>query len=128
MIPKDLRYTKEHEWVRMEGEEAVIGITDHAQSEMGDITFVELPQIDKEVKQSAGLATVESIKAASDIYAPLSGRVIAVNEALEGSPEVINQAPYDTGWICRVSVTNPSEMDSLMDADAYEQYLEASEK
>ena len=126
MIPQELKYTKDHEWVRIEGEEAVIGITDHAQSELGDITFVELPQVGKEIDQSASVATIESVKAASDIFAPLSGRVIAVNEALEGSPETINQSPYETGWIYRISVTSPTETDSLMDANAYEKYLEES--
>ena len=126
MIPVELKYTKDHEWVRIEGEEAVVGITDHAQSELGDITFVELPEVGKEISQSDSVATIESVKAASDIFAPLSGRVIAVNEALEGAPETINQSPYETGWIYRISVTSPTETDSLMDANAYEKYLEES--
>ncbi len=123
MIPRELKYTKEHEWVRIEGNEAVVGITDHAQSELGDITFVELPQKDAEVKQSDSVATVESVKAASDVYAPLSGKVLEVNEVLRESPETINSSPYGDGWICRVSVSDLGEQKSLLDAAAYQEYL-----
>jgi glycine cleavage system H protein len=122
MIPQDLKYTKEHEWVRIEGDEAVFGLTDHAQGELGDITFVELPQSGREVKQSEAIATVESVKAASDIYAPISGSITEVNSSLEDTPETINQSPYKEGWICRVKVADASEQDNLMDAAAYEEY------
>ncbi|MFH1552872.1 MAG: glycine cleavage system protein GcvH [Candidatus Omnitrophota bacterium] len=125
MIPQELKYTKDHEWVRLEGSEAVFGITDYAQSELGDITFVELP-VASEVKRSESFATVESVKAASDIYAPVSGKVVGVNEILQDKPETINQSPYGEGWICRISVADTSELNDLMDAAAYEKYLEES--
>ena len=124
MVPQDLKYTKEHEWVRLEGEEAILGITDYAQGQLGDITFVELPSAGRDIKQSETVATVESVKAASDIYAPLSGSVVEANSSLEDSPEIINQSPYEKGWICRVKVTDTSEQNNLMDAEAYEKYLE----
>jgi len=123
MIPQDLKYTREHEWVKIEGGEAVIGITDHAQSQLGDITFVELPEVGKEISQSDSFATVESVKAASDVYAPVSGKVISVNEALQEAPEAINRSPYGDGWICRVSLKGKEEADSLMDNSAYEKFL-----
>ncbi|MFH1665872.1 MAG: glycine cleavage system protein GcvH [Candidatus Omnitrophota bacterium] len=125
-IPEDLKYTKEHEWVRIEGDEAVIGITDHAQSELGDITFVELPKIGSSVKQSGSIATVESVKAASDIYAPLSGKVIEANFALEDKPESINRSAYGDGWICRIKAADLSEAGRLMDSKAYAEYLEGA--
>ena len=128
MVPEDLKYTKEHEWIKIEGDEAVFGITDHAQSELGDITFVELPEAGKEIKRSESFATVESVKAASDIYAPLSGSITEVNNALQDSPETINQSPYEEGWICRVKILNAAEEESLMDAAAYKKYLEESGK
>lgn len=128
MVPQELMYTKEHEWVRIEGDEAVFGITDHAQSELGDITFVELPDVGGEVKKSENCATIESVKAASDIYAPLSGKVTGVNEILQNAPETINQSPYGEGWICRVGIADAGEKDGLMDAASYEKYLEESEK
>jgi len=127
MIPKNLKYTKEHEWVKLEGSEAVIGITDHAQSQLGDITFIELPQKDRQIKQSDSISTVESVKAASDIYSPVSGTITDVNSSLEDAPELINQSPYENGWICRVNVSNSGELDNLMDADAYEEYLKEAE-
>ena len=126
MVPRELKYTKEHEWVRIKGEEAVFGITDYAQSELGDITFVELPDTGSEIKQFGSLATVESVKAASDLYAPLSGRVIEVNESLREKPEIINQSPYEEGWICRISIADAAEESNLMDPAAYEKYLEES--
>ncbi|MGB3242733.1 MAG: glycine cleavage system protein GcvH [Candidatus Omnitrophota bacterium] len=128
MIPQDLKYTKDHEWVKIEGEEAVFGITDYAQSELGDITFVELPESGKEFKQSEAIATVESVKAASDIYAPLSCSVVEANSSLQDIPEAINQSPYKEGWLCRVKISDVSEQDNLMDAAAYEKYLEESGK
>ncbi|MDP8298327.1 MAG: glycine cleavage system protein GcvH [Candidatus Tantalella remota] len=126
MIPGELKYTKEHEWVRMEENEVVIGITDHAQSQLGDITFVELPDAGKDVKQSDSLATVESVKAASDIYAPLSGKVTEVNTSLQDTPEMINQSPYGDGWVCRVDVGDKTELDGLMDAAAYEEFIKGT--
>lgn len=123
MIPEGLKYTKEHEWVKVEGNKATIGITDHAQSELGDITFIELPGIGDEVKVSDSIATVESVKAASDIYAPVSGRITEVNEALVSTPEVVNQSPYDKGWILRVERSGDDGNAGLMDHAAYETYL-----
>ena len=123
MIPEELKYTKEHEWIKIEGTVATVGITDHAQSELGDITFVELPNVGKDLKQSDSCATVESVKAASDIYAAVSGKVTAVNEALVDAPETINQSPYVEGWIYKLDISNPAEADSLMDAAAYETFL-----
>jgi len=122
MVPENLKYTKEHEWVKIEGNEAVVGITDHAQSELGDITFVELPGSGKEINQGDSIATVESVKAASDIYAPLSGKIIGVNELLEGKPETINQDPFGDGWICKIEIKDPQETENLLDASAYEEY------
>ena len=124
MIPDDLRYTKMHEWVRMGGNEAVFGITDHAQSQLGDVTFIELPDVGSEARQSESLATVESVKAASDVYAPLSGKIISVNEVLQDKPELVNQSPYGEGWICRVEVKDASEYDTLLDASGYTKHLE----
>ena len=127
MIPQGLKYTKDHEWVKIEGDEAVFGITDHAQSELGDITFIELPDTGSEIKRSESIATVESVKAASDVYAPLSGKITAVNESLRDAPEIMNQSPYDNGWICRVNIADISEGADLMEASAYEKYLEGAE-
>ena len=123
MLPEDLKYTKEHEWIKIDGDEATVGITDHAQTELGDITFVELPDVGKEVKQADSVATVESVKAASDVYSPLSGKILAVNEDLKTAPEGINQSPYENGWIYKISLSNISEADSLMDSSEYEKLL-----
>jgi glycine cleavage system H protein len=121
--PTQLRYTKEHEWVDLEGKRAKVGITDHAQSELGDIVFVELPSLGKVVKKGEGLATVESVKAVSDIYAPVSGKVIEINSPLDSSPETINQDPHGAGWLVVLEVTDPSQAKDLLDASAYERYL-----
>ena len=123
MVPQELKYTKEHEWVKVDGEKALIGITDHAQSELGDITFVELPTQGKQVKQGESLAVIESVKAASDVYAAVSGEVAAINEALEDAPEIVNQSPYENGWICRIKMSDIVEVEAMMDAAAYEEYL-----
>lgn len=123
MLPEDLKYTKNHEWVKIEDEEAVFGITDYAQAELGDITFVEVPDKGQPVNQFKPFSTVESVKAASDIYAPLSGDIIDVNEELINEPELINKSPYQEGWICKIKILNPSEISALMDAKAYEKYL-----
>lgn len=123
MIPKELKYTESHEWVRVEDGVAVVGITDHAQHELGDIVFVELPETDAEYGAGEAAATVESVKAASDIYSPLSGRVVEVNEALEDSPELVNKSPYGDGWIFKIEISDPSELDALLDADAYAKHI-----
>ncbi|MDD4902974.1 MAG: glycine cleavage system protein GcvH [Candidatus Bipolaricaulis sp.] len=121
--PTGYRYTKEHEWVKVEGSRARVGITDHAQAELGDVVFVELPTVGADVKQGGLLGTVESVKAVSDINAPVSGKVIEVNRELESSPETVNQAPHDAGWIAVIELANPSETASLLDAAAYEALL-----
>jgi len=128
MIPKELKYTKDHEWVKVEGAEALVGITDHAQHELGDITFIELPKAGAEVSQSDRVATVEIVKAASDIYSRLSGKITEVNGALSDAPEAINRSPYADGWIFRLNVKDAGETEKLMDSDAYESYLKELEK
>lgn len=118
--PASYRYTKEHEWVKIEGNRARVGITDHAQAELGDVVFVELPTIGKAVQQGGLLGTVESVKAVSDVYAPVSGKVVEVNQELETSPEQINQSPHEDGWIVVIELSAPAEADALLDAAAYE--------
>lgn len=120
MIPKDLRYSKEHEWVKVEGDEAVIGITAFAQDQLGDVVYVELPAIGQQVQQFETFGVVESVKAASDLYAPVSGEVVAVNEELGKAPEKVNEDPYGQGWMIRVRLKDPGEMNALLDASAYE--------
>lgn len=123
-IPDDLLYTKEHEWVLIEGNKGKIGITDYAQEHLGDITYIELPQEGKEVKQFEALAEVESVKAASDICASVSGKVVQVNNELASSPEKINKDPYGDGWITVLEIKDASEKDKLMDSKKYKEYLE----
>ena len=118
--PTQYRYTKEHEWVDLEGVQAKIGITEHAQSELGDVVFVELPAVGTQLKKGDNLGTVESVKAVSDIYAPLSGKVIEVNTKLESAPETINQDPHGEGWLAVLEVADSSEADHLLDAASYE--------
>lgn len=127
-IPKDLFYTKDHEWARIEGKTAYIGITDYAQHSLGDITFVELPKIGEELKQSGYCATVESVKAASEVYAPLSGKVSSVNTQLAAHPELINQAAYEKGYFFSLQIANEAEKAKLMDASSYERYVEGLTK
>src|SRR5262249_17501418 len=119
MVPEDLRYSTEHEWARVEGDEAVIGITDHAQSELGDVVFVELPAVGSSVSQFATFGVVESVKAASDLYAPVGGEVVAVNDALTDQPELVNSSPYEQGWMLRVRLRDKAELDQLLDAAGY---------
>jgi len=121
--PVEYRYTKDHEWVSVKGNVARIGITDHAQSELGDIVFVELPSVGAAVRAGEILATVESVKAVGDVNAPIDGTVTEVNEALESSPETINASPHGDGWIAAIEVADPSAVDGLLDAAAYEAFL-----
>jgi glycine cleavage system H protein len=121
MVPTDLRYTKDHEWVRVEGDEATVGITDYAAGQLGDIVFVELPEAGRNLEQFATFGVVESVKAVSDLFAPVSGEVLAGNEALTGSPELVNSDPYGEGWMIRLKVADTVELDGLLDADAYDQ-------
>ncbi|MBI4981988.1 MAG: glycine cleavage system protein GcvH [Candidatus Omnitrophica bacterium] len=123
-IPKNFFYTKEHEWARIEGKTAYVGITDYAQASLGDITFVGLPKEKAAVKQSEYCATVESVKAASDVYAPFSGTVVSVNGALSSHPELVNQSPYEKGYFFVVSLENEAEKQNLMDAETYQRYVE----
>jgi len=123
MYPASFRYTKEHEWVNVEGANGTIGITDYAQSELGDVVFVELPKIGTQLKAGQSLGTIESVKAVSEIYSPVSGEVTAVNDALANSPEKVNQDPHAAGWLIKVKLANPSEASGLMDATAYAAYV-----
>lgn len=118
--PQDLKYSKSHEWVRLESDGSVtVGITDHAQSLLGDLVFVETPESGSPVEAGQSCATVESVKAASDVYAPVSGEVVAVNEDLADSPERVNESPFAEGWLFRIQPSDPGEIDGLMDADTY---------
>jgi glycine cleavage system H protein len=119
MQPQKLKFTKDHEWVGIENGLAVIGISDYAQKALGDITYIELPKLGRQVRQHEELAVVESVKAASDVFAPVSGKVAAVNVQLNATPELINQDPYGTGWICRLDAISPAEFDALMNFDQY---------
>jgi glycine cleavage system H protein len=119
MVPTDLRYTKDHEWVRVEGDEATVGITEYAAGQLGDIVFVELPDPGKSLAQFATFGVVESVKAVSDLFAPVSGEVVAGNDALAGAPELVNGDPYGKGWMVRLRLANPAEVDELLDAAAY---------
>ncbi|MDQ0505495.1 glycine cleavage system protein GcvH [Xanthobacter agilis] len=118
-----VRYSKDHEYVRVEGEEGVVGISHYAQSQLGDIVFVELPELGKVVEPGQEVAVVESVKAASEVYAPVSGAVIAVNAELEGNPALVNTAPEGEGWFLRLKITNPAELDALMDEAAYKAFV-----
>ena len=122
-MPEDLKYTKEHEWIRVEGSEVVIGITDFAQHALTDVVWVELPEDGATVSSMESFASVESVKSVSEIYAPVGGEVVGVNEDLEGAPELINDDPYGDGWICRISISDPSELDTLLDSVSYSELI-----
>ena len=118
--PDDLRYAKTHEWARDEGDGTVlVGITDHAQDSLGDVVYVELPEVGQEVSAGEEVSVVESVKAASDIYSPVSGEIVAINELLEDAPETVNESPYGDGWFFRVKLSDPSDLDELLDAEGY---------
>jgi glycine cleavage system H protein len=118
-FPDDRRYSKEHEWIRAEGSEAVIGLTQFAVTELGDIVYVELPAVGSTMTQFAPFGVVESVKAVSDLFAPASGSVVAVNEELRAKPELLNSDPHGEGWVCRIALTSPTELEGLLDASAY---------
>ncbi len=118
-----LRYTEAHEWLKIQNNIAIIGITDHAQAELTDIVFVELPEIGKEVKKGEELCVVESVKSVSEIYSPISGKVVDVNKKLDDSPEVVNESPYDDGWLVKLEIKDKLEIDSLLDVKLYKQIL-----
>jgi glycine cleavage system H protein len=124
-VPKNLRYAKTHEWVRVEGDIAVVGITDHAQQELTDVVYVETPAVGSRVEAGEECAVVESVKAASDIYAPVSGDVVAVNEELSSAPELLNQDPYDKGWIFKIKTSDPGELNELLSPDDYAHHIGA---
>jgi len=122
-FPADLKYTKEHEWVRLEGETATVGITEHAQDALGDVVYVELPEVGSEITKGEAFGVVESVKAVSDLYAPLTGNVTEANESIVDSPEVINEDPYGEGWMVKVEISNPDDLDELLSADEYETFV-----
>ncbi len=122
-IPENLRYTKDHEWARLERQRVTIGVTDHAQNELTDVVYVELPQVGKVVKAGDVLGTVESVKAVSEIFAPVGGKVVEVNHALEDAPEVVNADPYGKGWMVVLEVADAGEVHRLMDAAAYRKHV-----
>ena len=125
MYPNNFQYTKEHEWVHVEGDTGTVGITDHAQQELGDIVYVELPKIGAQVEKGKGLGSVESVKAVSDIYAPVSGEVVAVNDMLTTSPEKLNEDPHGAAWLAKIRLSAPDEVKSLLSADDYQKYISA---
>ncbi len=123
-IPQELRYTKEHEWAKIADGEAVFGITEYAVEQLGDITLVELPEVGEQVGAGDAIGVVESVKAVSDLYAPLTGEVVAINETLEDAPEKINDDAYGEGWLVKISVSDTGEAEKLMDADGYETFID----
>ncbi len=118
-LPQDLKYTKEHEWIKIDGDMATIGITDHAQGELGDIIFVEFPDTDQEIELDEPFGTIEAVKTVADLFGPLTGRVVEINEILEDNPEKVNEDSYGDGWILKISISNPGELDALLSADQY---------
>ena len=124
-IPTDLKYTKDHEWVRLEGDVAVVGITDFAQGELGDIVYVEVETLDETLAQDEVIGTVEAVKTVSDLFLPLSGEIIAFNEALEDEPETVNTDPYGEGWMIKIKISDPIEVENLLDAVDYEAIIGA---
>lgn len=127
MYPENFYYTKDHEWLKIEGDEAIIGITDYAQKQLGDIIYVDLPQVGKILEAGHSVGSVESVKSVSDVFSPVSGEVVAVNEALSQTPDLINKDPHGEGWIVRIKMKNKEEIYNLMKASEYEKYLEGLE-
>ena len=125
MVPTALKYTKDHEWVRVDGENATVGITAYAADQLGDIVFVELPDAGRKLEASAAFGVVESVKAVSDLFAPIGGEVIETNDALTGSPELVNSDPYDDGWMIRIRIADPAQLGELLDSDAYDALISA---
>ncbi|UCH71777.1 MAG: glycine cleavage system protein GcvH [Thermoplasmatales archaeon] len=117
-VRPDLKYTEAHEWLKIKKDSAIVGLTDYAQSELTDVVFVELPQVGKELKKDEELCVVESVKSVSEIYSPISGKIIRVNEKLEDAPEIINQSPYEDGWLVEMEIKNKSEIETLLDAES----------
>ena len=122
-IPAELKYTNDHEWLKVEGDEVTEGITDYAQGELGDVVFVELPEEGTEVDKGESFGTIEAVKAVADLFTPISGEVIAINEDLEDAPETVNKDPYGDGWMVKIKLSDTSELDELMDASTYESHI-----
>jgi glycine cleavage system H protein len=127
-FPEELKYTKEHDWARVEGNRVVVGITDYAQQQLGDIVFVELPEIDTEVEQMEPFGTIESVKAVSDLYSPVSGRIVEVNGTLENEPELVNSDPYGAGWMIVVEMSDTSELENLLSSQEYIDLIESEQE
>ena len=128
MYPNEFRYTKEHEWVDIDGDTATVGITDHAQNQLGDVVFVELPQVGVRTQSMQSFGTVESVKAVSDVYAPLTGQVTAINETLVDEPEKLNESPHGDGWLIKIQIEDKTEIETLMTAEAYQAYIDAEKE
>ena len=127
-FPKDLKYSKDHEWARAQGKNVLVGVTDHAQDSLGEVVYVELPKVGATIKSGTPFGVIESTKAVSELFAPISGKVLKVNESLVSSPQTVNQDPYRAGWIIEVEPADPSELGKLMDADAYQKLLKDTQK
>ena len=123
-LPKELKYTKDHEWVKIDGKTATVGITDFAQGELGDVVYVEVETVDEELDKDEVFGTVEAVKTVSDLFLPLSGKIIEFNEDLEDEPEKVNEDPYGDGWMIKFEISDESELDQLLDADAYQSHVE----
>lgn len=128
MNPKNLRYHKEHDWARVEGDVATLGVTDYAQESLGDIVYIELPEVGAEVSAGVSYAEIESVKAVSDVFAPVSGTVIEANDEVVDAPELINESPYEDGWLIKIKLSEPGEADDLMSAEEYEEMLAEQEE
>lgn len=122
-IPSDCKFTEEHEWAKVEGTKVTVGISDYAQRELGDVVYVELPEVGREVSKGDSFSNVESVKAVSDIYAPIDGKILSVNDTLESQPEQINESPHQDGWLVVIEASDVSQLEGLMDADAYASYV-----
>ena len=122
-VPSELKYSKEHEWVKVEGNTVTIGITEYAQGELGDIVFVELPEVDDEINEGDTFGSVESVKTVSELYAPVSGKIVETNEELEDSPEFVNESPYEKAWMVKVELSDESQLDELLSADQYSEMI-----
>lgn len=122
-IPDDLKYTKDHEWVRVEGDIATVGITDYAQNELGDIVYIDVNTVGEELEQEETFGSIEAVKTVSDLFMPVSGKVEEFNEELESNPEIVNKQPYTEGWIVKIKVSDTSELDKLIDADSYRELI-----
>jgi len=126
-FPENLLYTEDHEWIRAEGNKAHVGITSHATSQLGDVVFVELPEIDDEFEMGEAFGVVESVKTVADLYMPVGGRIVEINERLYDEPEAVNESPHDEGWMVIIEITDPSELDDLLNADEYEEHIAEEE-